>query len=222
MKTNNLTIEYPPLTTIPGLAFRHFAGEDNYQIMLALWLACRESFFFEMVRPIDKEIPECPLPQGIEIRSVEEKHLRQIFDAENEATRDYWGHIEYGEEQFHAWLDDRRCQPHLWKVAWQGDEVCGMVRNYIDELENQTQQRLRGYTEFISVRRHWRRKGLASALLADSIAMFTRLGMQETALGVDTENPSSALTLYQNMGDTENRDKTYLIITKPFGTPLNN
>jgi GNAT superfamily N-acetyltransferase len=146
---------------------------------------------------------------------VEKEHLRQIFDAENEATRDHWGHIEYGEEQYQAWLQDRRCQPDLWKVAWEGEEVCGMVRNYVDELENETDQRLRGYTEFISVRRPWRRKGLATALLAESIDMFTRLGMQETALGADTENPSAALSLYQHMGYAENRDKTYLVITKP-------
>jgi mycothiol synthase len=172
-------------------------------------------YFIEMVRPTSLPLAAYPLPQGIEIRPVEGKHLRQIFDAENEATRDHWGHIEYGEDQYQAWLDDRRCQPDLWKVAWEGEEVCGMVRNYIDELENETEHRLRGYTEFISVRRPWRRKGLATALLAESIDMFTRLGMQETALGVDTENPSAALGLYQNMGYAENRDKTHLVITKP-------
>ena len=173
-----------------------------------------ERYFFEMVRPIEKEIPDCPLPEGVEIRPVEPAHYRAIWDAEQEAFRDHWGHIEYGDEQYRAWLVDRRCQPHLWKVAWEGKEICGMVRSYVDELENQTEQRLRGYTEFISVRRPWRRKGLAKTLLAESIEMFTRLGMQETALGVDTENPSSALDLYQNMGYTENRDKTYLVITK--------
>jgi GNAT superfamily N-acetyltransferase len=172
-------------------------------------------YFIEMVRPTSLPLAAYPLPQGVEIRPVDEEHLRQIFEAENEATHDHWGHIEYGDEQYLAWLDDRRCQPHIWKVAWEGKEICGMVRSYVDELENQTEQRLRGYTEFISVRRPWRRKGLAKALLAESIRMFRDMGMQETALGVDTENPSSALALYHNMGYTENRDKTYLVVTKP-------
>jgi ribosomal protein S18 acetylase RimI-like enzyme len=90
-----------------------------------------------------------------------------------------------------------------------------MVRNFIDTLENQDQNRRRGYTEFISVRRPWRGKGLAKALIAESIRMFTEMGMQETALGVDTENPSSALKLYQKMGYVENPEKTFLVITKP-------
>ena len=52
-------------------------------------------------------------------------------------------------------------------------------------------------------------------MIAESIRMFTQMGMQETALGVDTENPSSALTLYQKMGYLENPEKTFLVITKP-------
>ena len=37
-------------------------------------------------------------------------------------------------------------------------------------------------------------------MLAHSMKMHKDLGMEQTALGVDTENPSGALQLYQSMG----------------------
>ena len=60
--------------------------------------------------------------------------------------------------------------------------------------------RLRGYTENISVRRPWRRRGLARALIAASFPLLRARGMTEAALGVDTENLSGALRVYESCG----------------------
>lgn len=75
-----------------------------------------------------------------------------------------------------------------------------MVLNRLDEAQNEQYGRRRGYTQDVFVRRPWRRRGLARALLARSIRMFCEMGMEETALGVDTRNPSGALRLYEGMG----------------------
>jgi mycothiol synthase len=57
------------------------------------------------------------------------------------------------------------------------------------------------------VRRPWRRRGLARAMLARSMKLHKEQGMTQTGLGVDTQNPSGALQLYESMGyevvDTE-------------------
>jgi ribosomal protein S18 acetylase RimI-like enzyme len=98
--------------------------------------------------------------------------------------------------------------PGLWKVAWEGDHVVGMVLNRVHQAENVKHQRKRGYTQDIFVRRGWRRRGLARALLTQSIEMFRDLGMEETALGVDTQNPSGALRLYASVGYQEVRRHT--------------
>jgi ribosomal protein S18 acetylase RimI-like enzyme len=49
------------------------------------------------------------------------------------------------------------------------------------------------------VRRPWRRRGIASALLADSLSALRDRGLAEAALGVDAENPR-ALALYEGLG----------------------
>jgi mycothiol synthase len=74
------------------------------------------------------------------------------------------------------------------------------VLNFVDHAENEEYGRKRGYTEGICVRRPWRRQGLARALIARSLQVLQGCGMTEAALGVDAENPSGALRLYQSLG----------------------
>jgi ribosomal protein S18 acetylase RimI-like enzyme len=168
---------------------------------------------FGMKRLCSKSIEPLPLPEGIETRPVKEEHMRAIFDAESEAFRDHWGYVKPTEKDFERFLADPYHDPSLWKVAWDGDEVVGMVRNFINKDENENANRKRGYTEDISVRRPWRRRGIARALLIESILMFQQIGMEETYLGVDTENPSGALNLYKGVG--YEKDRTWLTYRKP-------
>jgi ribosomal protein S18 acetylase RimI-like enzyme len=156
----------------------------------------------EMIRPDLEEIPEARLPEGIEVRPVEEGHLRAIVDAENEAFRDHVGHREYREAEFQVITSGPTYDPTLWRVAWEGDEVAGMVRGFINEKENTEFGRRRGYPEHISVRRPWRRRGLARTLLVMTLDALKERGMEEAALDVHMENPHEALRLYESVGFT--------------------
>ncbi len=165
---------------------------------------------FSMVRATSQPLPEAPLPEGLEVRPVRDEDVRQIVEASDEAFRDHWGHRPMTEDDLRHWMSDRAFDPSLWVVAWDGDQVAGSVLGYLDQAENDAHGRKRGYTECIWVRRPWRRRGLARALLVRSIAMFVEMGMEETALGVDTQNPHGALRLYQSVGyQVERRHTTY-------------
>lgn len=50
------------------------------------------------------------------------------------------------------------------------------------------------------MRRPWRRRGLARALLARSMRMFRELGFSATSLGVDLNNADGARQFYESMG----------------------
>jgi mycothiol synthase len=157
-------------------------------------------YSFDMVRPDLENIPDLPLPDGVEVRPVKPDHMRTIWEASNEAFRDHWGYIPDPWEDFEQMMNDPDYDPNLFRVAWQDDQVAGMVLNFINKDENQKYGRKRGYTENICVRRPWRKQGLAKALIARSLAAIKERGMQEAALGVDTENTSGALNLYKSMG----------------------
>jgi GNAT superfamily N-acetyltransferase len=156
--------------------------------------------FYLMVRPNLADIPDLALPDGLETRPARPEHYRTVWDASQEAFRDHWGYSEPHEADYQGWLDSREFQPDLWQVAWDGNQVAGMILNYINHEENEEYAHKRGYTEGISVRRPWRRRGLARALLAHSLKMHRDLGMTEAALGVDTESLSGANLLYESMG----------------------
>ncbi len=157
-------------------------------------------YAFRMVRPNLDDIPELPLPEGLVVRPARPEHYWAIWRAAEEAFRDHWGETEWQDEWFKQWQESPTFTPDLWQVAWDGNEIAGMVQSFIDVNENRGYNRQRGYTEGICVRRPWRRRGLARALIARSFKVLKEKGMTEAALGVDAENPNGALRLYESMG----------------------
>lgn len=160
-------------------------------------------YFVDMVRPDLENIPDFPLPDGLEVRLVLPEHYRAIWDADKEAFRDHWGYAEPTEEDYQAWLGNKIIfQPQLWQIAWDinTNEIAGQVRTFINAAENEKYNRKRGFTEFISVRRPWRKRGLARALIVRSLRLQKEQGMTESALGADSENISGATRVYEDCG----------------------
>ena len=159
----------------------------------------------EMSRPCSQPMEVTPLPEGIVVRQPTPAEYRKVWEAQAEAFRDHWGYVAPTEKDYQRWLDFTFFNPEIWKVAWDGAEVVGMVLNFVNQEENEELDRKRGYTENISVRRPWRRQGVARGLLTRSIKMFQEMGMEETALGVDTGNPNGAKQLYEDVGYIEQK-----------------
>jgi mycothiol synthase len=157
-------------------------------------------WFFLMRRPTLDDIPDAPLPDGIELRPVEPDQLRPILDAENEAFRDHWGSRELTEDDVAILLGRAELATDLWVVAWDGEEIAGVVQNWIWPEENGVLGVQRGWLEHISVRRPWRRRGLARAITAEALRRLQAAGMTDAMLGVDAENPNGALGLYEGLG----------------------
>lgn len=155
---------------------------------------------YMMRRPDFADIPDAELPEGLEVRPVLPEHYRLIWDASQEAFQDHWGYVPPSEADYEQWMLGEEFAPDLWQVAWDGEQVAGMVLNFVNDKENIEYNRKRGYTEGISVRRPWRRRGLARALLVRSLCMFRDLGYEEAVLGVDSQNWNQAYRLYESVG----------------------
>lgn len=160
-------------------------------------------YAYDMVRPALDDIPDFPLPDGLEVRPALPEHYRAVWDANLEAFRDHWGFTESTEEDYLAYVEGSTLfQPELWQIAWDTatGEVAGQVKAFILEAENEKYNRRRGYTEGISVRRPYRRRGLARALIVRSLRDQRDRGMTESALGVDSENLTGATRVYEDCG----------------------
>jgi mycothiol synthase len=159
-------------------------------------------WFFEMHRAgLDRDLPEIPpMPDGIDVRPVDESQFRAIWRADIEAFRDHWGGGDESDEAFRRYQDAPNFDPSLWVVAWEGDEVVAASVNTIYHEDNKALDVKRGWLDSVFTRRPWRKRGLASALIARSLHVLADRGIGIAALGVDADNPSGALRLYESHG----------------------
>lgn len=157
-------------------------------------------WFFEMTRELSEPIPDVTLPDGIEVRPVEDDQIRQIWRADVEAFRDHWGGFDDSEEGLRRFIERPSHDPSLWVVAWDGDEVAAASINAIHRDENEALGVNRGWLHSVFTRRPWRKRGLASALVARSLIVLRERGLDQGILGVDADNPTGALGLYERIG----------------------
>jgi ribosomal protein S18 acetylase RimI-like enzyme len=164
--------------------------------------------FFLMLRPSLDDIPDTPVPEGLEVRPVEPTQLRELFDADVEAFRDHFGGVDSSDATFRSWADRPTFDPSIFLVAWDGDEIAGGVINGIYPEENERLGVRRGFLDSVFTRRAWRRRGLAGALICRSLVVLRERGMTSAGLGVDASNPSKALKLYRTFGFEERERST--------------
>ncbi len=86
--------------------------------------------------------------------------------------------------------------PGLWFLAWDGDELAGFALDY-PQLGAEVGL---GHVNWLGVRKPWRRRGLAEALLKHSFRELYARGKHRTALGVDVQNVTGALRVYERVG----------------------
>ena len=171
-------------------------------------------YFYDMVAPTLDWLEPLPMPDGIELRAVTRDQYRTIWLGAAEAFRDHWGQAEWVEadwERFSADPDNE--DPALWRIGWADDEVAGVVVTTVPAEENELHGRARVYVAEVAVRRPWRRRGLARALLAGSLVAAREAGFTSASLGVDTDSPTGATALYESLGFAP--DKTFTVYRKP-------
>jgi ribosomal protein S18 acetylase RimI-like enzyme len=120
----------------------------------------------------------------------------------NEAFRDHWGHTDLLLEQWEHWITEPDYRPGLWYIAWdtEKDEPAGVCLNGIVPEHNARVGRQEGWVHVLGVRRAYRKQGLGRALLLIGMKALQKTGMQWAMLGVDSENLTGALRLYEGAG----------------------
>ena len=188
----------------PARAFQAWATPNQSE-----WIAALESEgyaivrnFHNMLRPLDVVPAPHPMPEGLQVRPVHGTHYRAIFEAQREVQ---WELFEINAERwldanYEDWRSDASHTPDLWQVAWDGDQVAGMVLPRIPATDDAQVGPKRGYTEHVFVRKPWRRRGLARALVERCLETLKAHGCTETELGVDAENESGAYAFYRKLG----------------------
>ena len=141
-------------------------------------------------------------PEGITLRIFNpEMDLEAVYRAADESFSDHYGHVdtpfEEGLQRFkHFMTGYEGFDPTLWFMAMDGQEVAGICLCRKHGYDNPDI----GYINTLGVRRPWRKRGIGLALLRHSFGEFYRRGKRGAGLGVDAENLTGALRLYENAG----------------------
>jgi ribosomal protein S18 acetylase RimI-like enzyme len=151
--------------------------------------------FWEMTIELgDDPPPEPQLPEGLQIEPFSSEVAHGFHAALEEAFGDHW---EFQPTSFEQWWDRQIKKPDhdptLWFLVRSDEDVVAATRNDPERSGG-------GWIGAIGVRRAWRGRGLAKALLLHSFGEFHRRGQRRVGLGVDSENATGATKLYESVG----------------------
>jgi len=141
--------------------------------------------------------PPAGLPEGFTLTTYADEHRETLRAALNEAFADETFFHPIDEANFREfYLKARGFDPELWFLAWEGGELAGFVLAY----EGHGSDEELGWIGSLGVRAPWRRRGLGEALLRAAFHALHARGFRRAGLGVDAENASGALRLYERAG----------------------
>ena len=171
-------------------------GDDEYRAALSRhgFVVVRSSYTME----IDLERPtEDPVwPDGLASRPFRRGEERAVYDAYVEAFADHWGFVPESFGDWRTWNLGPDADTSLWRLVEDGGEIAAACLSKPSRGDDETL----GWVSVLAVRPAWRRRGLARALLLESFGLFRAIGRPRAALGVDSENTTGALGLYESVG----------------------
>ena len=171
-------------------------------------------YFFRMERSLCESIQEPQFPQGFKLQQVKPGRDDQAWvEMFNQTFIDHWNHHDMTLEQYQFYLTNPHFRPefHLVGVAPDGTfaAFCHCFINPEDNARNDTNE---GWINVLGTRRGFRKQGLGRAMLLSGLHKLKAAGMETAKLGVDADNPSGALGLYESVGFTQKRTNIVYVL----------
>jgi mycothiol synthase len=164
----------------------------------------RTRSFIRMRIDMHEPPPEPAWPEGITVAGFERGRDERLFHlALDEGFQDHW---RWTPIAFDDWMlrmieHDDGFDGSLWFRAMEGDDVAGAIVTRPRTAEDPDA----AWVEDLAVRRPWRRRGVAQALLLHELGELYRRGIHTAMLAVDSESPTGATRLYERVGMFEHR-----------------
>jgi GNAT superfamily N-acetyltransferase len=190
----------PELRFAPRIGIHHKAEESRKLFEDFGYQHIRSSY--NMRINMDAPPPAPVWPEGLTLRTYNpETDAEAVYRTDVDVFRDHFGFVEEpfeeGFERFkHHMIERNDFDPTLWYLAMDDDEIAGicLCRPHAYNDLNV------GYVSSLGVRRPWRKRGLGLAFLQHAFGEFYRRGKRKVGLGVDAENLTGALRLYEKAG----------------------
>jgi mycothiol synthase len=147
--------------------------------------------FWHMERIFDGDPEPAEVPPGCEIRTYSHPaDAETVHDVLEDAFTDHWGYEPYPRDLAMEQLS-RRDPGLIWVATFEGSAAGALIARMLEDT---------GWIDDLGVRRPWRGRGMARALLRQAFAELARRGIVTVALNVDSENTTGATGLYESVG----------------------
>jgi mycothiol synthase len=161
-------------------------------------------YFFQMRRPLKdgEPVPEPQFPEGFTLRHVaNDEDVARWVDLYNLSFIDHW--------DFHPATVERR--KHRMSAAYYRPDrdliavapdgtFAAFCLCSIDDEHNKRNNINEGWIDVLGTRRGFRNMGLGRAMLLAGLRKLKENGVDDAMLGVDADNPTGALGLYERAG----------------------
>lgn len=189
------------ITDAEALAVAHRALLDAAGFAPARW-------WLAMNRDLSEAIPEVKLGPGLRIARFRPEDSEGTRQAMNDSFRDHWASQPTTQEDWNtntllsSFRQDLSCV--VFGTLHDGtEEIAGALTVSVNAEEWQQLGFSFGYIEQLGVRRAWRGRGIAPAMLAHTLRVLRDAGFERAVLDVDVESPTGAVGLYDRLGFTE-------------------
>ncbi|WP_405063715.1 GNAT family N-acetyltransferase [Kribbella sp. NBC_01505] len=158
-------------------------------------------YFCDMKRSLEEPVQVVDLPDGFRLVPFDQSVDERLRVAHNEAFRDHWAALPRDPESWKTHVTGSRSfRPDVSYVVLDGDTVAAYALGYEWVADTEATGVREVYVGQVGTRREYRGRGLARAALAKVLAEGARTGYQRASLGVDADNPTGALGLYESLG----------------------
>lgn len=194
------------------VVFKAPAGE-RVAVQVNVWstnIALQQRYLasgFQQVRvwhrmQIDMDVPPpAPVwPAEISVRTFDPGEVDAVHAAWEDAQADEWGHGSLTDEEFRFYFVEREegFDPTLWFLAI--DDTTDDIIGYTICRWERPGEPEAGQVRYVAVRRPFRRRGIARALLLHTFREFFQRGKPRVSLTVDSTSLTGADRLYTNAG----------------------
>jgi ribosomal protein S18 acetylase RimI-like enzyme len=159
-------------------------------------------YYQNMEHPLGDAIPAEVVPDGLRFEPWSEQNDEDFRFVRNESFTDHWGSTPMPAESWKSRITNHTFRPDvsfllrdvasgspagmLITMYWEADTVATGVRD--------------AHFMLIGTLREYRKRGVASALIARALRAAAAQGYGRASLGVDSENPTGAFGVYERSG----------------------
>lgn len=189
---------------------------DHVRLVAAAGLAPLRHWF-DMERELSDPLPDVPpLPGDWHVVTYDKDRDDEVRIVYNTAFAGSFGAVEQDPDGWAQWFTGSRAfRPELSQLVLHGGRVVGFLLSYFYEADAAADGYREGWIGQVGTLPDYRRRGIATSLIAQALYAYRAAGFGRAVLDVDSESAIGGLAIYSRLGFRVARKRTSFVRQLP-------